>query len=334
MPQLRQNIVTGEWVVIAPERAKRPSDFYASSLAAQPDTPPSDDQPETSPFAVGGDAWRHRIKDADTTHTYTVPNKYPAFVFDEKMCETRSYYPEKSFYRAKAAVGEHDVIVIKDADRTMYTLTHGMWDDLFLAYQLRYLQYVRNPAVEHIMPIYNHGPAAGASIQHPHGQIFASPIVPNYIEHELSGAERYFTNNGVNVFEDIVTHETEEEVRILTSNKDFVAFTFYAARFPFEIWIMPTAQQSHYAAITASARNNLAQIMSKVVRMVGNTLHEPSLNFWIHSQPTTMEETRHYRWHLEIAPRVGGYGGFELGSGVIIDIMSPEIAAQHLRKNA
>lgn len=319
-------------MVIAPERAKRPSDFYASALAAQPADSPKKDSPSPDPFAVGGDSWRHRIKDADTTHTYTVQNKYPAFVCDEKLCETRSYYPEGSFYRAKAAVGEHDVVVVKDPTLSIYSLPHKIWEDLFLAFQLRYLSYLRNPAIEHIMPIYNHGSAAGASIIHPHGQLFASPIVPNYIDHELSGAERYYTNNGVNVFADLVEHEVKEETRILTTNKDFVAFTFFAARFPFEIWIVPTAQQSHYAEIKAGERKNLAAIMAKVVSMVGGTLREPSLNFWIHSQPTTMQETRYYRWHLEIAPRIGGYGGFELGSGVVIDIMSPEIAAYHLRK--
>lgn len=332
MPQLRQNIVTGEWVVIAPERAKRPSDFYTSTLAAQPDDQHTKEHPQQSPFVVGGDTWKHRYKDADTTHTYTVANKYPAFACDEKLCETRSYYPEGSFYRAKAAVGEHDVVVVKDADLSIYTFPLAVWEDLFLAFQLRYLSYLRNPAIEHVMPIYNHGPAAGASILHPHGQIFASPIVPNYIEHELAGAERYFTNNGVNVFADLVEHELKEEVRILATNKDFVAFTFFAARFPFEIWIVPVSQQSHYAKLKKGERKNLAHIMSQVVGMLGATLRQPSLNFWIHSQPTTMEETRHYRWHLEIAPRVGGYGGFELGSGVIIDIMSPEIAAYHLRK--
>lgn len=332
MPQLRQNIVTGEWVVIAPERAKRPSDFYANSLAAQPADAAKKSHPSPDPFAVGSDSWRHRIKDADTTHTYTVANKYPAFACDEKLCETRSYYPEGSFYRAKAAVGEHDVVVVKDGTLSIYTFPVRVWEDLFLAYQLRYLSYLRNPAIEHVMPIYNHGSAAGASIVHPHGQLFAGPIVPNYIEHELAGAERYYTNNGVNVFADLVTHELKEEVRILSTNKDFVAFTFFAARFPFEIWVVPTAQESHYATIKAGERKNLAKIMAEVIGMVGITLREPSLNFWIHSQPTTLEESRNYRWHLEIAPRVGGYGGFELGSGVVIDIMSPEIAAYHLRK--
>lgn len=331
MPQLRQNIVTGEWVVIAPERAKRPSDFHASALAAQPSDAPKKKHPDPSPFTVGGDAWRHRIKSADTTYTYTAQNKYPAFVCDEKLCTTRSYYPEGSFYRAKAAVGEHDVIVVKDPDLSVYTFPLPVWEDLFLAYQLRYLSYLRNPAIEHVMPIYNHGSAAGASIMHPHGQIFASPIIPNYIEHELAGAERYYTNNGVNVFGDLVEHEKKEEVRVISSNPDFIAFTFFAARFPFEIWVVPTAQESHYAKIKAGARKNLAKIMKDVMRMIGGTLREPSLNFWIHSQPTTMEETRPYRWHLEIAPRIGGYGGFELGSGTVIDIMSPEIAAHHLR---
>lgn len=333
MPQLRQNIVTGEWVVIAPERAKRPSDFVVAKKPAATKASSSDEAAPESPFAVGGRAWKNRLKDFDTKYTFTIPNLYPAFMCDEKLCETRSYYPESSFYRAKAAVGDHDVIVIKEQHKSIYTFSAEEWEDLFLAYQLRYIHHSKNSAVEHVMPIYNHGPAAGASIAHPHAQIFASPIVPNYIDSELNGAERYYNNNGANVFGDLVEHELKEEVRILDQNADFVAFTFYAARFPFEIWIVPTDQQSHYAKIKKSARHSLARIMRNVIKMLNLTLKEPPLNFWIHSQPIITEETKHYRWHIEIAPRVSGYGGFELGSGVVIDIMSPEIAAGHLRKN-
>lgn len=324
MPQLRQNIITGEWVVIAPERAKRPSDFIETHAE---DPSRADD----SPFAIGSKAWQHRLKNADTKYTYTVPNLYPAFVLDEKMCETRSFYPENSFYRAKAAVGDHEVVVIKNVDATLYTLKIAELEDLFLAYQARLITLAKDPGIEYIACIYNHGPKAGASIRQAHGQIFASPIVPNYIQLELDGAERYYNNNGINVFEDIVAHEKKEKTRVIAENKYFIAFTFYAARFPFEVWVIPKEPGGHFAAINKTKRQALAKITHLVFNLIAETLKKPSLNFWIHTLPTTISESRSYRWHLEIAPRVAGYGGYELGSGVIIDVVSPEKAAEFLR---
>lgn len=326
MPQLRQNIITGEWVVIAPERAKRPSDFtVARGMNVE--------RLHDSPFLVGGKAWEHRLKEFDTKNTYTVPNLFPAFVCDEKMCSTRSYYPEKSFYRAKEAIGDHDVVVIKDPEKDVYSFSLETWDDLIKTFQTRNLSHNRNPEIEYVTCIYNHGEQAGASIKHPHAQIFASPIVPNYVQKELDGAERYYNNNGVNVFTDILHHEIETKVRLLAKNKYFTAFTFYAARFPFETWIMPNNEQSQFAAINKTERGSLASIMQKIMSLFKKTLDGPAINFWIHTLPATQQEARYFTWHLEISPRVTGYGGFELGSGVIIDIMSPEKAALYLSKS-
>ena len=327
MPQLRQNIITGDWVVIAPERAKRPSDFIETH---QKDKKRMDN----SPFLVGSKAWKSRFAEYDTKTTYTIANLFPAFVCDEKMCETRSYYPEKSFYRAKSSVGDHDVVVIKDPNTDLYSLDAKTWNDLLVTFQSRYINHSKNPEVEHVMCIYNHGPKAGASIEHPHAQIFAAPIVPNYVQKELDGAQRYFNNNGVSVYQDILYHEKLEKVRVIAENEHFLAFTFYAARFPFETWIMPKKQSGHFEKINPTERKNLASIMRKVLGMIDKTLKNPSLNFWIHCLPTTIQDAKHYSWHVEIAPRVSRYGGYELGSGVVIDVVSPEKAAEYLRENA
>ncbi|MDO8472153.1 MAG: galactose-1-phosphate uridylyltransferase [bacterium] len=324
MPQLRQNIITGEWVVIAPERAKRPSDFIETHAE---DPTRLDD----SPFAVGSKAWQHRVKNADTKYTYTVQNFYPAFVVDAKMCETRSFYPEHSFYRAKPAVGDHEVVVIKDVDATLYSLSVTVLEDLLLAYQSRFITMAKNPGIEFIACIYNHGPKAGASIRQAHGQIFASPIVPNYIQLELDGSQRYYNNNGINVFEDLVTHEKREKVRVIVENDYFLVFTFYAARFPFETWIVPKQPGGHFANINKTVRHAAASALHQVLARLNHTLKGPSVNFWIHCLPTAIAESKFYRWHIEIAPRVSGYGGYELGSGVIIDIASPEKAAEYLK---
>ncbi len=324
MPQLRQNIITGDWVVIAPERAKRPSDF------AQPD---HEKKPAGAdcPFCPESPAQKNRYPGEDTAKTFTIPNKFAAFLEDGQH-EVRSYTPEEGFYTVKPAVGGHDVVVIKEHDTDLFNFDQATFTDLFTAIAKRYRHFRDNPAVEYVMAIYNHGPAAGASLDHPHAQIFASSIVPNHITKELHGSEQYYELNGRCVFCDMIVHEKREDVRVLAENEQFILFTFFAARFPFEIWLMPKEHQSSFEDLTKSQTTAMAELMEVGFKMLDTTLKNPSLNWFIHSLPTTTQSADHYHWHLEIAPRLSLYAGYELGSGVIIDVVSPEKAAEFLRE--
>lgn len=182
------------------------------------------------------------------------------------------------------------------------------------------------------MLIYNQGVKSGASIHHPHAQIFASNIIPNHISKEIAGSERYFENNGGCVFCDLIKHEQFNKARVIAENESFIAFTFYAARFPFETWIMPKIHRAHFEDDTQEMLKPLSEIMENVIQKIGKTLQKPDLNFWLHDLPTTLEKASYFHWHIEIAPRVSSYGGFELGAGTIIDIIAPEDAAEYLRK--
>ena len=259
-----------------------------------------------------------------------MPNKFPAFVATGQH-EVRSYYPEAGFYRAKPAVGGHDIIVIKQHDLLLPHFTQETMVELISTFQKRYLYYRANAEVEYVLAFYNHGPAAGASIDHPHAQVVASSIVPNHITKEKHGSERYFEINGQCVYCDMINHERNEKCRILAENDGFIMFTFFAARFPFEIWILPKEHQSEFEKISESLMQDLATVLRQGFSMLDQTLHNPDLNFFIHSLPTTSEDAEYYHWHIEIAPRVALYAGFELGSGTIIDVVSPEKAAEFLR---
>lgn len=326
MPQLRQNIVTGEWVVIAPARSQRPDD-YAKAIRREIVSNKS-----TCVFCPKGSEHKRRFTQYDNKHTWVIANKYPAFVCDAKQCSTRSFYTESSFYRAKDAVGEHDVIVIYDHDSTLPNFSLATWQDLFETIELCMLEHSRNHVVEHIMPIYNHKPEAGASISHPHAQIFSSPVIPNSINKELDGSKRYFENNGFCVFCDLVKHEKKSSTRVIFENEEFIAFTFYAARFPFEIWVIPKIHHSSFESVNKKTRKYLSEAMQDSIARLSNLLADPPLNWWIHTLPTVESHSDYYHWHIEIAPRLTGYGGFELGSGMVIDIQDPEESAEYLRK--
>lgn len=327
MPKLRQNIITGDWVVIAPERAKRPNDFvFPESVKVT--------KPEDCPFCIGSPGYKknEKVRGSKTKNFYVIENKFPAFLEDESGAEIRSFYPEKGFYRARPAVGDHEVVVYNDHNKTLITMSKGHKTEMFEVLQDRYIAIKKEKGVISIMPIYNHGADSGASIEHPHAQIFGTDIIANMVGREMDGADRYFGINGECVFCDMVKHELREKVRVVYENKSFVAFTFYASRFPMETWVIGKDHESQFEETSKAKLKDLADAVDEVVVSLNRNVPNIPLNFWIHTLPTTLDESASYHWHLEIVPRVARYGGYELGSDVVIDVMSPEKAAEYLRK--
>lgn len=327
MPRLRQNIITGDWVVIAPERAKRPQDYViAPSVKVA--------KKENCPFCPESLAYtkNEKIQSQTSKNIYVIQNKFPAFLEPEDEINSRSTYEEQSFYRSRPAIGDHEVVVIKNHDLKLTTFPKPLMAEMFRTIRNRCLKMREIPGVTQIMPIYNHGAEAGASIAHPHAQIFASGIVANTVGRELEGAERYYGINGVCVFCDIIKHEKKEKRRVVYENQEFIVVTHYAARFPMETWIYPKRHDSQFENSTDNKLEYLADAVLKLAKAIDKAVPNVSFNFYIHSLPVTLEHSAYYHWHLEVTPRLANYGGYELGSGVIIDIMNPEDAAGYLRE--
>lgn len=327
MPELRQNVITGDWVVIAPERAKRPQDFVIPKSVKVVDK-------SKCPFCEDSAGYVANKKNisANYENIYVIENRYPAFLDDERKKSLRSYYPENGFYRARASVGDHEVVIVKDHDLSLLTFPMTIINDMFEAIRDRFVWIKEHEKVVSIMPIYNHGAESGASIDHPHAQIFASGIIANTVGRELDGADKYYGINGACIYCDMIKHELKENVRVIAENDDFVALEFYASRFPFETWILPKKHESQFEMTSKKSMAEFSEVVSKALKMIDATLDNPPLNFYIHTLPVIHDDSASYHWHMEILPRVSTFGGFELGSEVIINVMSPEEAANYLKK--
>jgi len=323
-PVLRQNIVTGDWIVIAPGRSRRPDDFIHPK--SEP-TKSADD----CPFCVGSRGFKENEVLSNHGDIYVIENKFPAFY--EKSTGTRSYYPEEGFYRERPSVGQHEVVIIKDHDLQLTKFPKTLTSELFWSILERYQKIKQDDQICQITPIYNHGPEAGASIDHPHAQIFASGVVANTVNREMDGAERYFGINGICVFCDIIKHERHEKARIIFENEYFLAFAPYASRYPFETWVIPKKHQSQFEMSSRNEIDEFADATTEVLQRLEKVLPGLSLNMYIRTLPTTMDDCDYYHWYLEIAPRLTTFGGFEMGSGVIINIVPPEKAAEYLKSN-
>jgi len=322
MPKLRQNIVTGDWVVISPERSHRPEDYVTAAA-------PKRGIPADCPFCVANNnAYLTSIKDAETENVYVIQNKYPAFVKADSIISEGD-----QFYQDTKSIGAHEVIVVKKHDQEVYEDGVAIIEELLGVYKSRYLHYDQDPVVEYTMIIHNHGPEAGASIEHPHSQLFSSAIMPSYVQKELEGSKKYFDENKKCVFCRMVEVEKENGYRLVYENDEFIVFTFFASRFPFEMWVLPKKHHSNFEKISDESKKNLAEALHHAISKLNKALNFPPFNYWIHTTPHHQEEAGdYYHWHIEIAPRLSRFGGYEMGSGVVIDVVSPEVAAEFLKK--
>jgi len=323
-PVLRQNIITSDWIVIAPGRSRRPDDFIRTDS-----TPVK--KGGVCPFCVGSSGYKQQeLVHYHSDDIYVIENKFPAFY--EKTTGTRSYYPEAGFYRERPSVGRHEVVIIKKHNLSLTKFSKLLTSEMFWAILERYQKIKLDDQIIQITPIYNHGPEAGASIEHPHAQIFASGIVANTVNREMLGAERYFGVNGVCVYCDIIKHERKEKIRVIFENDYFLAFAPYASRYPFESWVIPKKHESQFENSSRNEIDEFADATVEILQRLEKIMPGLSLNMYIRTLPTTMEDCDYYHWYLEIAPRLTTYGGFEMGSGVIINIVPPEKAAEYLKK--
>ncbi|TSC92142.1 MAG: Galactose-1-phosphate uridylyltransferase [Candidatus Berkelbacteria bacterium Licking1014_96] len=323
MPKLRQNIITGDWVVISPERAKRPEDFVVEKK--EPKTQSQKDCPFCPPE---GAAYKNKIKGTETKNLYVIPNKFPAFVDQDEVIEEGG-----DFYPSYKSLGGHEVISFKDHNVELPELKSPTLVELFDTYRQRMVYHQKNPVIEYVMIVHNFGAEAGASIDHPHSQLFASSIIPTYVTKELFGSRQFYKDNKECVYCRLIEEEQAAEVRIIAENANFIAFTFFAARFPFEVWLLPKKHSARYEIITQNELEEFVEIFLAVMKKISHRLNDPPYNYFIHTAPAKIgHHSIYYHWHLEICPRVSKLGAYEIGSDVFIDVVSPESAAAFLRK--
>jgi UDPglucose--hexose-1-phosphate uridylyltransferase len=183
-----------------------------------------------------------------------------------------------------------------------------------------------------VLPIYNHGREAGASLSHPHGQLYSARLAAPLLEEELSGAEEAQRRLSGCVFCRMASEELAAGERVVAESRDFVALAPWASRSGFEIWILPRDHQADFGMAGEELAGRLGVFLRGVLWRIIQELGDVPLNWYIHSDPTAAGDAlRSYHWHLEIRPRLAELAGFELGSGTFINTVAPEAAARALR---
>jgi UDPglucose--hexose-1-phosphate uridylyltransferase len=200
------------------------------------------------------------------------------------------------------------------------------------AYRDRIADLKKDQRLRYVLVFKNHGVAAGASLEHSHSQIIALPIIPRRVAEEIEGAKNYFNYKDRCVFCDIIRQELTHKGRVVLDNGVFLAIEPFAARFPFETWILPHEHISSFEDTPADKLSLLAELFSTVLKKINAALGFPPYNYILHTAPFDKSQHDYYHWHFEIIPRLTKVAGFEWGSGFYINPTPPEDAAIYLRE--
>jgi UDPglucose--hexose-1-phosphate uridylyltransferase len=333
MPELRKDPVVGRWVIISTERSLRPSSFTTEipvrTSTFCPFCPGHEDKtpPEVHAVRPGNEpanspGWKVRV----------VPNKFPALQIEGSL-DRRG----EGLYDKMNGVGAHEVVIEGPEHNVgLADLPVDHLRQVLMAYRERVIDLHRDRRFRYVLIFKNHGAVAGATLEHTHTQLIATPIIPKIIQEELEGSRRYFELKERCVFCDIVHQETSENARRVVATSDrFLSIAPFAPRFPFETWILPRRHSDSYHAISdAEELADFAFILKDTLQRLNRALDRPPYNFVIHTAPVSDGELEHYHWHLEIMPKLTRVAGFEIGSGFYINPTPPEDAAQYLREIA
>ena len=335
--ELRQDIVSGDWVVIATGRGRRPHDFAKKDgdhwWNRQKKNCPFDELIDSAFYVALKDGDIHRPSGKTVSFLkkewflQVVPNKFPAF--GKGICAVAR---KDGPYRWEDGVGFHDVVITKKHEHSVALMSTKETEVLVRAYRDRYIQLKDEDCVEYISIFHNHGPEAGASVAHPHSQIIAIPVVPPDVGRSIKGSASYFHEHKKCVHCVMIDFEMRNKKRIVYMNKEFVAFAPYASRTAFEVRIFPKLHAPTFGSIHNSEITYFADALQKVLAKLHKGLGDPSYNFFIHSAGVGHTEAlAHYHWHMEILPKTAIWAGFELGTGIDISSIAPEKAALFLR---
>lgn len=332
--EVRQDLLTGKWVVVAPGRAARKKDYAAQRPRPRQLPKYQADCPfcNLAEFPQRPDIIR-LPDDPDRWQVHVFPNKYPAL---HPRDDLRSW--NVGPYRALEAVGHHEVLATRWHHQIDGLISREELALQFEALVLRYRQLRQKPAINYIQIIKNHGEAAGASMAHPHHQIFGLPVLPNDVLDLLRGVEEHAVKFGSNPFEVMLGFELTSRDRLVAENEHFVAFCPFASRVSFEVWIVPRQAEPYFEDSSVAEREALADILSTVLSRLYIGLNDPPYNYFIYSAPCDeagfvcdRSLFGRFRWHVVVLPRLGPLGGLEMSTGLPVSETTPEAAAAFLR---
>jgi UDPglucose--hexose-1-phosphate uridylyltransferase len=329
MSEIRQDITTNEWVIIATDRAKRPHDFVKPHKPLPPEFDPK------CPFCPGNEAKTppevlgYRSGGAPNSPGWwirVIPNKFAAL--SPKGAGGPKRDVEAGFFRKMDGVGRHEVL-IESPKHNQYFPDYDdkQAEEVVIALRERYLDMHTDPSIKVVIIFKNHGEQAGTSLAHPHCQTVSTPIVPQSLRRKLAVATRYYDDNGGCLYCDIIEQEVKAGKRVVEESNHFAVFHPFASGVPFETWILPKKHSACFGFMDFDAAKDLGHVLKRNLGRIFKLLGNPDYNIVVHTAPVNEENEDYFHWHLRIIPRLTMLAGFEIGSGIFINTALPEETA-------
>jgi UDPglucose--hexose-1-phosphate uridylyltransferase len=338
--ELRKDYLLDRWVVIATERSRRPIDLSKSKPEAA--------KTATCPLCVGNENMTppaimlyqkengeiKRSQDpltGERTKKWLVrdiPNIYPAFSLPKQPEDIKKIVNGEFLWKA---IGHHEVIVESpNHDEDPANAELSQLELLIKAYIDRLKELSAKPYVRYVSIFRNYGLEAGASLSHAHSQIIATPMIPTTIREEQKASNSFYENHGKCVFCNIIEEEMKGP-RIVSEDGDFVVLAPYASINPMEFWILPKKHAPNILNLTVHEINAFARTLKSSLKALKDLVNDPPYNYGLHLS-LNPENHDSYHWHLEVYPKLATWAGFEKSTGCYINTVTPETAAESLRK--
>ncbi len=342
MNQLRRDPITGIWTIIV-QNGKELAELKSDSAnhfahKQEGDTclfcqgRENETPSEIFAFRQNGSkrnepGWRVRV----------VPEKYPVLQIHGDL-NNRGY----GMYDMYDGIGAHELVIESPEHRKgLADLNEPELEEVLTAYRERILDLKLDPRFRYVLVHKHVSDSLEPHARHAVTHVLASPITPQRVREEFLNAQQFFAMKERCLICDVIRQESDDAQRIVAENESFIALCPFAARTPFETWILPKRHETFYE--WNNELPGLARLMRGVLVKLHELLGDPNYVMEIHSGPNlnagkqrgywkTVEKDFH--WHIEIAPRLRGYASYESGLGFHVNWVPPERAAELMRANA
>jgi UDPglucose--hexose-1-phosphate uridylyltransferase len=313
---LRWHPLRGEWVAYASHRQNR---TFLPPAEYNPLAPTSDpNHPTEVPDAPWDVAVFENLFPTLTPAAHDPPELWVPTEPGKGVCEVVVFTQDSSTSLGRLPLWHIEMLI-------------DVWAD-------RYEELGARPDVLYVYPFENRGVEVGVTLHHPHGQIYAYPFIPPVAARELEQQRHYFTHHGRGLLDDLIEHEVAEEVRMIYTGRDAVAFMPVCARYSYEVWVAPRRPAPSFAALRPEERADFARALKTVLLKFDGLWDRPfPYILAFHQAPTDGVPHPEAHLHAEFYPayrmpgRLKYLAGSEIGAGVFTADTLPEQKAQELR---
>jgi UDPglucose--hexose-1-phosphate uridylyltransferase len=335
VPELRTDWLTGRTVLIAENRALRPNDFAGEAASAAGQVANNKTLP-SCPFCTGNESRTpvpvyEKLNDCGHWQVRVVPNMFAAVEtgLPTVIPEIASAAAESQ--RVTTATGAHEVII--ECPTHLDRLSMLSADELrsvLEAYAARLAHWRKQDQLRYGLVFKNQGPRAGASIAHLHSQLIALPFIPAAVEAEQRRAAESYSRDRRCPYCQVIAQEQAADVRIVLVRDGFVVFCPFASWQPGEVWLMPTAHEPSFESASPHRFERLTRILYSLVSRLESIVPGAAYNLLLRTAPWIAGCDAWSHWRIELLPRVNAFAGLELATGIHINHLPPERAAEQL----